>query len=60
MGYDELLPHSLRIEVEEGLTALVLDLETLIRLKMELGRDKDRAALPTLRATLKEMRRRQA
>ncbi len=38
----------------------VLDLETLIRLKTEAGRDKDLATLPTLRATLEEKRRSQA
>jgi predicted nucleotidyltransferase len=35
----------------------VLHLETLIQLKEELGRDKDLAVLPTLRATLAEKRR---
>jgi hypothetical protein len=35
----------------------VLRLEKLIALKEELGRDKDLAMLPTLRATLAEKRR---
>ena len=34
------------------------DLETLIATKEEAGRDKDLAVLPTLRATLAEIRRR--
>ena len=34
----------------------VLDLETLIALKEELGRDKDRAVLDVLRRTLAEAR----
>ena len=35
----------------------VLDLETLIALKEEVGRDKDTVVLPTLRSTLEEKRR---
>jgi hypothetical protein len=35
----------------------VLKLETLISMKEELGREKDLAMLPTLRATLAEKRR---
>ncbi len=56
-GYGELLPHSIPVQIEEGLTVLILSLETLIRLKTEAGRDKDLATLPTLRATLEEKRR---
>src|SRR5580692_4152356 len=53
-GYEELLPHS-----EEMLLALdqkirVLDLPTLIQIKEEVGRDKDKMVLPTLRNTLAE------
>jgi hypothetical protein len=35
----------------------VLDLETLIQVKEEVGGEKDRAVLPTLCATLAERRR---
>jgi hypothetical protein len=53
-GYEELLPHT-----EEMLLALdqkvrVLDLPTLIQIKEEVGRDKDKMVLPTLRHTLAE------
>ncbi|MGB6942426.1 MAG: hypothetical protein WBE37_08535 [Bryobacteraceae bacterium] len=43
---------------EEGVRIRVLDLETIIALKEELGGEKDRAVLPTLRRTLEERRRR--
>jgi hypothetical protein len=56
--YAELLPHSMRITITEDVTVSVLDLEMLIILKEETGREKDRAVLPTLRATLEEIRRR--
>jgi hypothetical protein len=56
-GYDELLPHSKEVDVADSLGMLrvrILDLDVLIRLKQEAGRDKDRAALPVLRRTLEE------
>jgi predicted nucleotidyltransferase len=57
LGYEELLPHSMEIEIGDGLRIRVLDLETLIAIKEELGGDKDRAMLPILRRTLEEKRR---
>jgi len=57
LTYDDLLPKSAEVEIAEGIRVRVLDLETLIALKEELGGDKDRAALPTLRATLAEKRK---
>lgn len=56
--YDSLLPHTVEIQVEEDLFVRVLDLPTLIRMKEESGRDKDLAALPHLRRTLIERRKR--
>ena len=41
-----------------GLSAQVLNLETLIAVKEEVGGEKDRAILPILRRTLEESRRR--
>jgi hypothetical protein len=58
-GYDDLVGHSTPMEVGPGLVVQVLDLPTLIELKEEAGRAKDLAALPTLRATLEERRRRE-
>ena len=40
----------------EGATVRVLDLETLIAVKEEIGGEKDRAVLPILRRTLEESR----
>jgi len=56
--YDQLMPHAIQINVGEGLTVRVLDLETQIAAKEEAGREKDLAALPILRRTLEESRRR--
>ena len=56
-GYEELLSHTTRKEVAPGLRVRVLDLATLIEIKEESGQDKDKAVLPTLRATLKERSR---
>jgi predicted nucleotidyltransferase len=57
LGYDDLLPHSVEMDVGEGILVRVLDLETLIAIKEELGGEKDRAVLPVLRRTLEERRR---
>lgn len=55
--YDSLLPHTVEIAID-GLPVRVLDLPTLIRMKEEAGREKDLAALPHLRRTLIERRKR--
>jgi len=57
-GYEELLDRAPTMDLGEGLAVRVIDLPTLIRLKEEAGRPKDVAALPVLRATLEESRRR--
>jgi hypothetical protein len=44
------------MDIGEGIRIRVLDLETLIAVKEELGGEKDRAVLPTLRRTLEEKR----
>ncbi len=53
-GYDDLLPHTLELPVGGGLRIRLLDLATLIALKEEAAREKDRAVLPILRRTLEE------
>jgi predicted nucleotidyltransferase len=58
LGYQDLISHSLELAISEGLRIRVLDLETLIALKEELGGEKDRAMLPILRRTLEEKRKR--
>ena len=51
--YEDLLPHTLELQVG-GMPVRILDLETLIRTKVELDRDKDRAVISILRRTLEE------
>jgi hypothetical protein len=58
-GYNELIPQAQPMEIAEGLSVLVLDLEALIRFREALARDKDKATLPILRRTLEEEQRRQ-
>lgn len=50
-------PGSVEMEIGDGARNRVLDLETPIAIKEELGGDKDRAMLPVLRRTLEETRR---
>jgi len=57
LSYEDLLPHSVEMDVGEGIRIRVLDLETLIAIKEELGGEKDRAMLPILRRTLEEKRK---
>ncbi len=52
--YADLVPESGWLEVGDALRVRVLDLEALIALKEETGREKDRAQLPLLRQTLEE------
>jgi hypothetical protein len=57
LGYQDLVPHSVEMDIGEGIRVRVLDLETLIAIKEELAGEKDIAALPILRRTLEERRR---
>ena len=57
-GYDDLLPHTVEMSLDDGKKIRVLDLPGLIEAKERAGRPKDLAALPVLRATLDETRRR--
>jgi hypothetical protein len=57
-SYEDLLDRAPDLELEDGLVVRVIDLPTLIELKEKAGRPKDLAALPVLRATLDETRRR--
>jgi len=59
LAYEDLVPRSVELDVAEGLRVRLLDLETLIAVKEELGGEKDRAVLPTLRRTLEEKRKRE-
>jgi predicted nucleotidyltransferase len=57
LRYEDLLPHTVAMEIGGGIQVRVLDLETIIALKEELAGEKDLAVLPTLRRTLEEKRR---
>jgi predicted nucleotidyltransferase len=52
-SYDDLLEHTTELQVG-GLRLRVLNLETLIEIKEEVGHEKDKAAIPILRRTLQE------
>lgn len=57
-SYPDLVSHTSAMDLGDGLTVPVLELETLIAVKEEVGGEKDRAMLPVLRRTLEELRRR--
>jgi hypothetical protein len=56
-SYAELIERAFPIQFAPGKSIRVLGLSTLIRLKEELGREKDLAMLPVLRRTLQEQER---
>jgi hypothetical protein len=56
--YPDLLTHTTEMKVGPSLSIRVLDLETQIVVKEEVGGEKDQAALPILRRTLEELRKR--
>ncbi len=56
-GYAELLPRTTKLQLTSGLKVRLLDLDTLIELKQETARDKDKAVLAILRRTLEELRK---
>ena len=55
-NYQDLVQHTEWMQVGSS-QVRVLDLETLIQIKEELGGEKDRAILPILRRTLEEKRK---
>jgi hypothetical protein len=54
LEYDDLVADSTEVRAADGLKCLVLGLERLIEVKQAVGRPKDLAVLPLLRATLAE------
>ena len=52
LAFDDLLSQTVEMGIEPGVRVRVLNLETLIRIKEELGHEKDRAVLAILRRTL--------
>ena len=59
LGYSDLLPKSNEMDLGDGMRVRVLNLETIIAVKEQLGGEKDVAVLPILRRTLAEIRQRQ-
>ena len=57
-GYADLLPHTLEMELGADVRIRVLDLETVIAIKEEVGGEKDLAVLPILKRTLREKQER--
>jgi hypothetical protein len=55
--WQDLLPHCTELKVGAGVAVKVLDLETQIAVKEEVGGEKDLAVLPVLRRTLEEFRK---
>jgi predicted nucleotidyltransferase len=53
-GYDELISHSIELDVGESLKVRLLTLEKHIQIKEEVARDQDKAVLPILHRTLEE------
>lgn len=53
-GYKELLSETTELKIKRGLTIRILNLDALIRIKMETARDKDKAVIAVLKQTLKE------
>jgi len=56
-SYEQLMPHSIEMEVGENLTVRVLNLEKLIAIKEEIRGEKDLVMLPQLRRVLVERNR---
>jgi predicted nucleotidyltransferase len=57
LNEDGLLKHTEEVDLGEGIQVIILNLPTLISMKEQLGRDRDRAVLPILRKTLQERHR---
>ena len=57
-SYEDLLPHSIEMDLCDDLRIRVLDLETSIRIREQVAGEKDRATLPILHRTSEEKRKR--
>jgi hypothetical protein len=57
VSYEDLLPFTTTILLNDGLSIQVLGLEKLIEIKRRAGRPKDLAVMPILEATLAEVAR---
>ena len=57
-SYEDLLPHTVETDLGGGVRIRVLDLETVIAIKEEVGGEKDLAVLAVLKRTLRERQNR--
>ena len=57
LGFSDLLPHSNEMDIGEGISINVLDLETIIAVKEQLASEKDLAVLPILYQTLRQKKK---
>jgi len=60
LGYDELLDHTVEMEVSRGVRVRILNLDKYVEIKEKLNREKDRAQLPTLWRALEAKRKLQS
>lgn len=60
LSFSDLLPHSDEMDIGGGIRVHVFNLETLISIKEQLASEKDVAALPILRQTLRETKKKRA
>lgn len=56
-SYDDLLSHTVLVELEGGRQLRVLELTELLAIKTRAGRAKDLAAIPYIRSTIDELAR---
>ena len=54
LDYEDLLGQTVEIPLADNLNVRILNLETLIMIKEQLGRDRDKAVLPILRRALEQ------
>lgn len=57
LSFEDLLPESSEMNIGGGIRVRVLSLDAIIRLKEQLGGEKDIASLPILRRTLEESKK---
>ncbi len=57
LTYEDLLPHTVEIEIGDGVRVKGLDLPAIIEIEEQLGSEKELAALPLLRRALQEKQR---
>jgi hypothetical protein len=57
LSYEDLVPHTVEMDIGGGVRVRVLSLAKIVALKEELAGEKDLAVLPILRRTLEQKQR---